>query len=114
MSVYCSVATLPPRRKEEGEACGLQEGAPRWGAFPGRKTGQYIIGYRWRIHRRSENRWLKGGEGGNSGFSDRLPSEPGVNPGDIEGDGGEDVLKPGLDQTNVAAPPESEAANGLR
>jgi hypothetical protein len=51
------------------------------------EIGSVHIEYRWRIHRRSEDRWLKGGEGGNSGFGDRLPSEPDVDPGDIEGNG---------------------------
>ena len=47
-------------------------------------AGQYITEYRWRIRRRSKDHWLKGGEGGDFGFSGRLPREPGVAPVDVD------------------------------
>ena len=46
-------------------------------------------------------------------LGDRPSGEPSVDCGKVEGDGGDDVLEPGLAHSNVAAPPKPEPADCL-
>src|SRR3712207_6898462 len=53
------------------------------------------------------------GETGNPGFGQRSAGPPRLQANDVESDGGQDVLQPGLGQPDVPASPQVKELQGL-